>query len=147
MGPQATSEAITFDPIKIQTHKAPQNDRQKLSFVKDTHTVKQMARNGRTKVIYKETFVSEWSLVLLHIFTLPPQNNTFVKICNTVYAGIKLANRFVSNSEHNIYTTGSKGVRILLYRVYLGTQHIGPRPTGSFCSTALCIRVRMQVQF
>ena len=51
------------------------------------------------------------------------------------------------NSEHNIYTTGSKGVRLLLYRVYLGTQHIGPRPTGSFCSTALCIWVCMQVQF
>ena len=58
-------------------------------------------------------------------------------------AGTKLANRFILNSEHNIYTTGSKGVRLLLYRVYLGTQHIGPRPTGSFCSTALCIWVCM----
>ena len=27
--------AITFDPIKIQTHSAPQNDRLNFSFVKD----------------------------------------------------------------------------------------------------------------
>ena len=56
--PQTTFEATTFDPIKIQTHKAPQNDRQNLSFVKDIHTYgKKMARNGRTKDIYKGTFV------------------------------------------------------------------------------------------
>ena len=28
---------ITFDPIKIQTHSAPQHDRLNFSFVKDTH--------------------------------------------------------------------------------------------------------------
>ena len=28
---------ITFDPIKIQTHSAPQNDRLNFSFVKDTN--------------------------------------------------------------------------------------------------------------
>ena len=28
---------ITFEPIKIQTHSAPQNDRLNFSFVKDTH--------------------------------------------------------------------------------------------------------------
>ena len=28
---------ITFDPIKIHTHSAPQNDRLNFSFVKDTH--------------------------------------------------------------------------------------------------------------
>ena len=28
---------ITFDPIKIQTHSAPQNDRLNFSFVKDIH--------------------------------------------------------------------------------------------------------------
>jgi hypothetical protein len=28
---------ITFEPIKIQTHSAPQNDRPNLSFVKDAH--------------------------------------------------------------------------------------------------------------
>ena len=27
---------ITFDPIRIQTHSAPQNDRLSFSFVKDT---------------------------------------------------------------------------------------------------------------
>ena len=30
---------ITFEPIKIQTCLAPQNDRQNLSFVKDIHVV------------------------------------------------------------------------------------------------------------
>ena len=28
---------ITFEPIKIQTHSAPQNDRLNFSFVKDIH--------------------------------------------------------------------------------------------------------------
>ena len=30
---------ITFDPIKIQTHTAPQNDCLDFSFMKDTHEV------------------------------------------------------------------------------------------------------------
>ena len=39
---------ITFDPIKIQTHSAPQNDRLNFSFVKDTHVVgEKMTRSGR----------------------------------------------------------------------------------------------------
>ena len=38
---------IAFDPIKIQTYLAPQNDRQNLNFVKDICVVgKKMARNG-----------------------------------------------------------------------------------------------------
>ena len=38
---------ITFDQIKIQTHSAPQNDRQNFSFVKDTYVDgKKLARNG-----------------------------------------------------------------------------------------------------
>ena len=42
-----------FRPIK-----APQNGRQNLSFVKDTHTYgEKMARNVRTKVIYKGRFI------------------------------------------------------------------------------------------
>jgi phosphoribosylaminoimidazole carboxylase (NCAIR synthetase) len=41
---------ISFEPIKIQTCSAPQNDRLNLSFVKDIHVVgKKMARNGRKK--------------------------------------------------------------------------------------------------
>ena len=38
----AAFEAITFEPIKIQTHLASQNDRLSLSFVKneDTHSKK-----------------------------------------------------------------------------------------------------------
>ena len=46
--------AITFQPIIVR----PQNDRQKLSFVKDEHTYgKKMARKCCTKVIYKGAFV------------------------------------------------------------------------------------------
>ena len=30
---------ITFEPIKILTHKAPQNDRLNLSFVKEVHVI------------------------------------------------------------------------------------------------------------
>ena len=46
--PHVASEAITFEPIKIQTCLAPQNDRLNLSFVKDEHTNgKKMARNDR----------------------------------------------------------------------------------------------------
>jgi hypothetical protein len=47
-----TSEAINFEPIKIQTHWAPQNDHLNLSFVKDEDTYgKKMARNGLLTVI------------------------------------------------------------------------------------------------
>ena len=39
---------ITFEPIDVQTHSAPQNDRLNLSFVKDMKVVvKEMVRNGR----------------------------------------------------------------------------------------------------
>ena len=49
---------ITFQPIVSKTYQAPQNDRQNLSFVKDDYTYgKKMARKGRTKDIYKGTFV------------------------------------------------------------------------------------------
>ena len=52
--PQITSEAITFEPIKVQTCSASQNDRLNLSFVKDTHgNAKKMARNGGKMVIYE----------------------------------------------------------------------------------------------
>ena len=38
---------ITFEPIEIQTHSEPQNNRLNFSFVKDIHVVdKKMARNG-----------------------------------------------------------------------------------------------------
>ena len=54
---------ITFETIISKTCKAPQNDRQNPSFVKDEHTYGiKMARKGRTKVIYKGTFVSKQSL-------------------------------------------------------------------------------------
>ena len=45
---------VVFDPIKMLVGWAHQNDRLNLSFVKDINTVgKQMARNGRKKVIYQ----------------------------------------------------------------------------------------------
>ena len=44
---------ITFDPIKIQTHSAPQNDCLNFSFVKDIDVLgKQLARNCRKMAIY-----------------------------------------------------------------------------------------------
>ena len=45
---------ITFEPIKVKTCSAPQNDRLNLSFVKDFYLVaKKMARNGRKMTIYE----------------------------------------------------------------------------------------------
>ena len=45
---------IAPQPIKIQIHSAPQNDRLDFSFMKDTHeTAKKMARKGRKQVIYE----------------------------------------------------------------------------------------------
>ena len=44
---------ITFKPITIQSHEAPQNDCLNLSFEKDEHTNgKKMARNGRKTAIF-----------------------------------------------------------------------------------------------
>ena len=46
---------VAFDPIKIFTHKAPQNDRLNLSFVKDAHLVaKKLTTNGQ-KMTFFET--------------------------------------------------------------------------------------------
>ena len=45
---------ITFEPIEVQTRLTPQNDRLKLSFVKDVNVIgKKMARNGCTTAIYQ----------------------------------------------------------------------------------------------
>jgi hypothetical protein len=55
---------ITYELIISKSCQAPQNDRLDLSFVKDEHTYgKKMARKGRTKVIYKGTFISKQSLL------------------------------------------------------------------------------------
>ena len=63
MRPQATSEAITFKPIKIYIRYASQNDCLNFSFVKDEHTYgKKSARNGRTTSYLSETFISKQSL-------------------------------------------------------------------------------------
>ena len=46
--------AITFEPTKIQKNSAPQNDRLKLSFVKDGYVnAKKMARKVGKMVIYE----------------------------------------------------------------------------------------------
>ena len=48
---------VAFDPIKIYTHLAPQNDRLNLSFVKDIYVVaKKMARNVQKMAIF-ETWI------------------------------------------------------------------------------------------
>ena len=44
--------ALTFEPIEIYNHEAPQNDHLNLSFVKDEVTYgKKVARKGRKTVI------------------------------------------------------------------------------------------------
>ena len=46
---------VAFDPIDIFTHKAPQNDRLNLSFVKDAYVVaKKLTTNGQ-KMTFFET--------------------------------------------------------------------------------------------
>ena len=56
--------AITFEPIINKTCKAPLNDHQNLSFVKDKHICgEEMARKGPKEVIYKFNFISNRSLV------------------------------------------------------------------------------------
>ena len=41
---------ITFEPIEVQTRSAPQNDRLKLSFVKDSHVDgRKLARNDQKR--------------------------------------------------------------------------------------------------
>ena len=43
---------INFEPIEVQTHLAPQNDRLNLSFVKDINVFgKKVAKNGRKPAI------------------------------------------------------------------------------------------------
>ena len=52
--PQFTSEAITFEGIKILTRSASQNDHLSISFVKDKHTCgKEIAGNGHKIFIYE----------------------------------------------------------------------------------------------
>ena len=51
---------VAFDPIKIHTHYAPQNDRWNLSFVKDIYVVaKKMTTNGQ-KMANFETFIFDF---------------------------------------------------------------------------------------
>ena len=58
--PPSTSEAINFEPIKIQTHQAPQNDGLNLDFVKDKHKVGgKMARNSHFVIVIR--FDSDYS--------------------------------------------------------------------------------------
>ena len=61
--PQSTFCVITFEPIKILTHYAHQNDCLNLSFVKDINTVgKKETRNGPTGAIYKFSYISKQSI-------------------------------------------------------------------------------------
>ena len=61
---------ITFEPIKIQTHSAPQNDHLNISFVKDVYVVgKKMTKNGRKMTVYQsQILVISLQLIILGIF-------------------------------------------------------------------------------
>ena len=49
---------VAFDPIEIFTHKAPQNDRLNLSFVKDIYVDgRNFARNGCKTAISQSTYL------------------------------------------------------------------------------------------
>ena len=58
----AAFEAITFEPIKIQTHLASQNDRLSLSFVKneDTHSKKNGQKRSYNSYL-RVSFISDHS--------------------------------------------------------------------------------------
>ena len=57
---------VAFDPIKIYTHSAPQNDRLNLSFVKDIYVVaKTMARNDLFwNLNFRVFFLQNWKTQL-----------------------------------------------------------------------------------
>ena len=61
------SYVVAFDPIKIFTYQAPQNDRPNLSFVKDLYLgAKKLAKNGR-KMTINELYISSFFLTKLKI--------------------------------------------------------------------------------
>ena len=65
------NNVIAFDPIKIQTCLAPQNDRQLLIFVKDTYVdTKQMTTKGQKMAFFK---------LKISGFFLPKLKNTIFK--------------------------------------------------------------------
>ena len=83
-------DVTAFNPIKISTCWALQNDCQNLSFVKDKHTYgKKMARKGRTKVIYKGTFISKQSLLIIvaYIFREKKFLNVLLKLSKWLIGG------------------------------------------------------------
>ena len=63
-----TFYAITFEPIEIQKHSAPQNDHLNLSFVKDTYVnAEEMAGKVGKMVIY-ESQILGLTLYISEIF-------------------------------------------------------------------------------
>ena len=55
---------VAFDPIKISTHYAPQNDRWNLSFVKDIYVVaKKMTKYGQKTAIYESKIIRIFSKI------------------------------------------------------------------------------------
>ena len=66
---------ITFEPIRIQTHSALQNDSLKLSFVKDVHVIGgKMARNGLKTAIYQSQILGIRLYIILGapVSPIPP---------------------------------------------------------------------------
>ena len=76
---------ITFEPIITKT-----SDHNDLSFVKDKHTYgEKMARKGHSRVIYKFSFVSDWS-ICRQIICLPNKSHViqiilYPKNCHLKY--------------------------------------------------------------
>ena len=75
-----SNNVIAFDPIKIQTCLAPQNDRQHLSFVKDTYVdAKKMTTNSHKWPFLKLKFSD---------FFLPKLKNTMFKTNCDLYCSV-----------------------------------------------------------
>ena len=95
---------IAFDPIEIQTQQAPQNDRQNLSFVKDTNVVgNRMTRNGPKMTNSKGCLFNFWTDFSLQKLITPSTHQsklvTYVHFTmmhpvlnyNCLYSGLDLA--------------------------------------------------------
>ena len=96
--PQATSEAITFEPIKIQTRSASQNDLQNLSFVKDKQAYgNKMARKGPTTINCQYfSFPIRVYFVTIKALSLPQSAITYqpMALAAASHSGGKRVNNF-----------------------------------------------------
>ena len=70
---------ITFEPIKIQTCLAPQNDRRIITFLKDIYLCswKKKARNGCKTAIWSVANFGDLSLVLFYNFLAEKRKESY----------------------------------------------------------------------